>query len=160
MKGSKEPDAPTDEMCGTCGLYYSNRGINSHERNCDVDEPILPLDRHEDTLDPTGEGSPEGSDPSDGVGTGADPEPTPPEGESDTEPAAGTATDGGSAGLDLPGKPSLSGVNDPLNSSDESEKPDTVDCPTCGADTGLTPDEHENGRRYLNDCGHKYRWSA
>lgn len=147
-------------MCPHCGLYYSNRGINSHERNCDVEEPILPLDRHEDTPDPSGEGTTEGADPSDGVGAGDNPEPTPPEPEPDTEPATDTATDGGSAGLGLDGPPDWGGDGDPSEGTEEIEEPDTVECPTCGADTGLTPDEHEDGQTYRNDCGHKYRWSA
>jgi hypothetical protein len=85
MKGRETPDKPTDRQCKHCGLYFSRRGIITHERNCDlqdVDGTIIPLD-----------GSPTESQDEDAgdvetVDVDPSPEPTEP-----TEPTA--ATDGG-----------------------------------------------------------------
>lgn len=97
-------------MCRECGLWYSNRGIIPHTRNCPRDEPLLdpfrppeegglPADHHE-RPDPQGDphadskgvGRDDGGDPS--VGSSHDPSP----------PTEDVATDGG-PGLPLSGPP-------------------------------------------------------
>lgn len=121
MNGSRNPDDPTDEMCPTCGLYYSRRGIIPHSRHCDRDEPLL---------DPT----------RDEIGTHAvedAPTPTPSDGDGATpSPDHEAATDGGTTGLGLPGPPATASTTPSDDAVDEQDVEDgTTDpdgCPECG----------------------------
>lgn len=35
MKGSKEPEKPTDKQCPHCERWFSNRGITAHKQYCE-----------------------------------------------------------------------------------------------------------------------------
>jgi hypothetical protein len=131
MTGTKHKQKPTDEMCPNCGLYYSRRGIVPHRRNCDRDEPLLPLDRDDEAGGSPSKdgGAPEGADPSDGVGGAPDPEGS---GATD-EPAR---TDG--AGLGLEGPPE---ATTDVDDDQEDDEPNTADCPACGEDLGVTEED-------------------
>lgn len=113
-KGSPEPEDRRDQRCEHCGLFYSVRGINSHERNCEWSEydAVHPhaKDVDEDPDDLEDDVDAEGSDPNaegdtptpDDAGVGESPEPAervdPDTQKSETEDSGGTpstATDGG-----------------------------------------------------------------
>jgi hypothetical protein len=131
MNGSKKPQDPTDQMCSTCGLFFSKQGIKPHERSCDRDEPILPLDRLEDEQQGAGDPSeaphPAGSVPSDGEGVALSPE-----GDSGPTPAA----DGGGAGLGLEGppEPPTSTSDEPTEDVEDLDDDQDGGCPECGTD--------------------------
>jgi hypothetical protein len=126
MTGTKNKKKPTDEMCPNCGLYYSKRGIIPHRRNCDRDEPLLPLDRDDDDGGdgPDDKVTPEASTPTDGVGDGAPPEGSTPS----SDPAR---TDGAGLGLEGPPETSTDGGRD---------------------DHGDLPDRYVSVDEYLDAC--------
>lgn len=150
MNGSKNPDEPTDEMCQNCGLYFSRRGIIPHRRNCSRDEPLLPLDRHQDDVEPEGgeassreEG--EAPTPPDGVGDGAPPEAPDPPGDAPTPRDEEVSTDGG---LGLGGAPELD-----VDDQDDGDGAACCDEPDRRALDEGTPIDLEDGTRVRADPG-------
>jgi hypothetical protein len=46
MSGTRTPTSPNDVQCSHCGLFFSRRGIITHERHCelqDYDVTLVPL---------------------------------------------------------------------------------------------------------------------
>jgi hypothetical protein len=78
MKGSREPETAQDQQCSNCGLWYSKRGINSHEANCDHPEwaePMVPLEGEtEGGNPPTEREGPQATPAPDDVGTSPAPD--------------------------------------------------------------------------------------
>lgn len=165
---SDETQLPRDQRCEHCGRTYTKRGIISHRRNCDWQDY--------DGWHPAADGDPssaEGDDPP--FGEGADPlsdegaEPDDVEGADPLDEGSNpseTRTDGGETGLGLSGPPDDPGTDPSDGDVDDAvdgagEETETVDCPSCDADTGMTPEDHEDGKVYrCQDCSNKYRWSA
>lgn len=146
-------------MCKFCGLYYSDRGIKSHEESCQHRALYEWLERQ--SVDPeetvgslpwSGE-PPEGPYPDAVQGAG-----TRPEGATPDDPTPDEAVTDGGEGLGLTGPPS--GDTDDVDDDTDVEEStrDTEDCPRCGTDLEATEDEiaaAENPR--CGDCGTELR---
>lgn len=151
MNGSKRPQDPTDQMCSTCGLFFSKQGIKPHERSCDRDEPILPLDRLEGDEqgggDPAEAPHPAGAAPSDGEGAaqGAGP-----------DSGAPPATDGGGAGLPLEGPPEVDEQSTEADGGTDEVVQDDDGCPECGGE--LEP--IDAGKSFVLEDGRSVRTDA
>jgi ribosomal protein S27AE len=51
------------------------------------------------------------------------------------------------------------GNDDPAEAVEDVDGSDTVDCPNCGEDTGLSADDHDQGGRYhCLECNERYLW--
>jgi len=147
MNGKQEPKKSTDRQCKHCGLWFDRRGHIPHQRNCDFEEyerTLIPLE------DEGGEGTEEASTeqdptPTDGVGDGSTPE-------GSTPPSDPARTDG--AGLGLEGPPeTMTDVDDDVQDDLEDED-ETIDCPSCGTDTGATEKEIASMRKpACTECG-------
>jgi len=140
MNGSTEPEDRRDSQCKHCGLWFSNSGIYSHERNCDLaefDETLVPLVDETPTVDqgsdPPGKDGPVSERSADGSGA------NPP-------PHSETVTDGGR--------------NPPTFSADDEEPADdvtddaTVACPVCSDPAGMDRSDVDESERYVCEtCG-------
>jgi len=149
MIGDKEPQKSTDEMCPHCGLYFSRRGIIPHRRNCEREEPILPVDRHDDGGNPPSDGEEaEGSDPPDDVGDAPNPDGSTPSNRS-------ARTDG--LGLGLEGPPeTTTDVDDDVQ--DDTECCDDPDRRALNPGTKITLEDKttvraEQGDELCDACG-------
>jgi DNA-directed RNA polymerase subunit RPC12/RpoP len=166
LTGSPQPNSETDHQCQHCKLYYSYRGISSHEENCPVKD--LPFE----VVDPQGEDHPEGEestedaqvDPGDIPPSWDDVSPEPsasPEVDEDVDVQEETVTDGGSAGLGLSGPPEMPTVDE----DDVDDEPETYDCTKCDEDLELTESDLEEAYDgdpvgiTCQECGHKMRWT-
>lgn len=150
--GRVEPRDATDQQCGNCGTYFAANAIHNHQPACplrDYDAMIQPLDGVDE-----GSESPGVTESGDGVLASSEVEAP----EADSAPDTAVRGDGG-PGLGLSGPPA-----EPADATDDvdddlDDDPETVACPNCGADSGCTPDELEDGKVYTcTDCGDKRVW--
>jgi hypothetical protein len=107
MNGSTEPETDRDQRCEHCKLYFSARGIKTHEETCqwqNFDQPhpeanVSPDPELEEGSDPSGSQNDPSSHSPDDTGAGITPDRVEPDGnESDIPDSGGapsTATDGG-----------------------------------------------------------------
>lgn len=83
-----------------------------------------------------------------------------------SEQSQTVATDGG---LGLSGPTAATTPSDDVDQYDDLEddgeaalddRDETVDCPHCGEDTELRPEDHRQGQRYrCSECGGRYKWT-
>lgn len=125
------PQSPTDQQCTHCGRYFSQRGIDSHEANCDFEEfdvvlvPIAGQDDEGET--PSGDGTDPSATAPDDVGTSPSPDVA-----ADTAGGTqGTRTDGGPR---APPTPDVEDVDDVQDEHDEDDG-----CPACGSEEWFDP---------------------
>lgn len=93
-------------------------------------------------------------DGTDTVNDTVDEPPSPTVGDGASTAPSDAVTDGGASGLGLDGPPETSSGADGDDGS-----PATLDCPSCGTDTGATEDDLDADTVYTcTDCGADFRW--
>jgi len=128
------PQSPRDQQCQHCGRWFSPRGIDSHEANCDFagyDAVLVPIAGDgRDGAAPSAEGATQTPDSTDEDGSSPGPEPV------DADPVERSRTDGGPRS---PPTPSVDGASQDDDADEDSG------CPVCGSDEWFDPTELPDG---------------